>query len=129
MQPDFSGVWRVDFSRSLIHGEPPRAVRMVIDHVGDILRQEVIAHRSTGEESATFVYDISRETTNFLRGIPMVTKQRWEGDILIIEGTIESPAKHLWVKDHWFLAESGKTLIMEHRDDDLAGQRSVMVRD
>jgi hypothetical protein len=41
---------------------------------------------------------------------------------------MKTPARDAYFKDHWSLSDDGRTLTMAHRDDDLAGQTSVLER-
>jgi hypothetical protein len=34
--------------------------------------------------------------------------------------------REFYFKDHWSLSDNGRTLTMAHRDDDLAGQISIL---
>jgi hypothetical protein len=39
---------------------------------------------------------------------------------------LKAVERELRFRDHWFLSNDAQTLTMEHRDDDLAGQISVL---
>jgi len=44
----------------------------------------------------------------------------------VIESRMTTPDRESHFKDHWSLSNDGQTLTMAHRDDDLAGQVSVL---
>ncbi len=50
----------------------------------------------------------------------------WEGTALMIESEMKAGGRELRFRDYWFLSSDAQTLTMEHRDDDLAGQISVL---
>ncbi len=54
------------------------------------------------------------------------TRARWEGMELVIESWMKTSGREVHFKDHWSLSGDGRTLTMAHRDDDLAGQISVL---
>ena len=51
----------------------------------------------------------------------------WSGGELIIETRLKTPARDFYFKDCWSLDADG-SLVMEHREDDLADQRVVLDR-
>jgi hypothetical protein len=53
---------------------------------------------------------------------------RWEGDELIIESWIRLGTREMHFCDCWSLSSDGRTLTMEHRNDDLAGQLTILDR-
>jgi hypothetical protein len=59
---------------------------------------------------------------------PGATRAWWEGAEIVIESRMKTPARDAYFKDHWSLSDDGRTLTMAHRDDDLAGQTSVLER-
>ena len=78
------------------------------------------------EQRMTFRFETGAETTNPIGGATARTRARWEGTELVIESWMKTPAREAYFKDHWSLSEDGRTLTMAHRDDDLAGQISVL---
>ena len=74
----------------------------------------------------TFTYETGAETTNSVGEATARTHARWEGMELVIESRMKTPAREAHFKDHWSLSDDGRTLTMAHRDDELAGQISVL---
>jgi hypothetical protein len=44
----------------------------------------------------------------------------------VIESWISVGGRNCHFRDHWSLSPGGQILTMEHRDDDLAGQMTVL---
>jgi hypothetical protein len=124
--PDFSGLWQMDLEKSTLRGEPPSRVLMKIEHTAPELIQETHVTGKNGTESSlVFRYDTSgRETAN----AQIRSRAHWVGAELLIESWLETKDRVLHFKDYWSLSADGATLTMTHRDDDLAGQTSVLQR-
>ena len=56
----------------------------------------------------------------------MRSGSQWDGQELVIESRMNARGREFYFKDHWSLSDNGRTLTMAHRDDDLAGQVSVL---
>ena len=52
----------------------------------------------------------------------------WQRDELRIESYMRAGDREFQFRDFWSLSADGLTLKMEHRDDDLAGQVSILER-
>lgn len=52
--------------------------------------------------------------------------RKLDGRRVIIESWMELDPRKMYFCDCWSLSADGRTLIMEHRDDALAGQRVVL---
>lgn len=61
---------------------------------------------------------------NLVQGAEMRTRAHWEGAELIVESSMKTAAREIRFRDCWSITAEGR-LVMEHRDDDLAGQRAV----
>jgi len=126
-RPDFTGVWQVNFERSILRGSAPKQIRMKIDHREPTLVQEILFTTASGKEQRmTFGYETGTDTANSIGGATARTCARWEGTELVIESRMKTPDREVHFKDHWSLSADGRTLTMAHRDDDLAGQISVL---
>ena len=123
---DFSGLWQADLAASTLRGDLPTHVFVQIEHRAPKLIQEMHVTRKDGTESSVkFTYDTSgRETTNG----QVSSLLRWVGAELLIESWMETKDRVFHFKDYWSLSPDGDTLTMAHRDDDLAGQTSVLRR-
>jgi hypothetical protein len=100
---------------------------MRIEHREPRLIQEIhFTNAGSTEQRMTFTYETDAETTNAVGEATARTHARWEGTELVIESRMKTPGREFHFKDHWSLADDGRTLTMAHRDDDLAGQISVL---
>jgi hypothetical protein len=126
-RPDFTGVWELNLERSTLRGSAPKRVLMQIEHREPRLVQQIHLTNADGvEKRVTFAYETGAETTNSVGGAPARTSTRWEGQELVIESWVTTPCQQVHFKDHWSLSGDGRTLTMAHRDDDLAGQISLL---
>lgn len=127
--PDFTGVWEMNFERSVLRGPALQRVVITIEHRASQLNQELVATRADGaQQRMLFTYVIGAETSNTMGGAILRTRARWEGLELVLESRMQLPGREACFKDHWSLSDDGQTLTMAHRDDDLAGQISVLER-
>ena len=53
-------------------------------------------------------------------------RSHWTKEVLLIESWISVGGRNCYFRDHWSLSPDGQILTMEHRDDDLAGQMTVL---
>jgi len=126
-RPDFSGVWEMNLERSILRGPAPKRILIKIEHREPRLVQQIHLTNAAGiEQRLTFSYETGAETTNFVGEATVLTHARWEGTELVIESRMKTPGREFHFKDHWSLSDDGRTLTMAHRDDDLAGQTSVL---
>ncbi|MGD0125453.1 MAG: hypothetical protein ABSF46_08850 [Terriglobia bacterium] len=126
-RPDFSGVWELNVERSTLRGSGPRRIVMEIEHREPRLVQQIHLTNADGaEKRVSFAYETGAETTKSVGGAPARTLARWEGDELVIESRMMTPCREVYFRDHWSLSDDGRTLTMAYRDDDLAGQISIL---
>jgi hypothetical protein len=126
-RPDFSGVWKMNCEKSVVRGAVPKQVLIRIEHREPALVQQVLFTSASGvEQLQNFVCEVGVEVSNSIGGVPARTRARWEGTELVIESWMKTLDRELYFKDHWSMSNDGETLTMAHRDDDLAGQISVL---
>ena len=123
---NFSGVWELDLERSTLRGDPPVRILIKIDHAEPKLVEEAHVTRKDGSESS-MVFHIDTSGRETVHGIGR-SQARWIGQELLIESWVEINDRKLHFKDYWSLSADGETLAMEHRDDELAGQITVLRR-
>ena len=110
-----------------MRGPAPKQILMKIEHREPVLVQQIFFTNAGGtEQRITLTYQVGSETTNSIGGATARTRARWEGMELVIESRMKTPDREVYFKDHWSLSDDGQTLTMAHRDDDLAGQTSVL---
>jgi hypothetical protein len=128
MSVDFTGVWKADLSQSKLLGAAPKAMIMTIAYSEPDLRQEIVVTRPDGgEQRLTFQCQTSGEPDQcLLDGQPVRGTARWEGEELIIEIWLLHGTQEVYLCDCWSLSPNRQTLTMEHRNDALAGQITVL---
>jgi hypothetical protein len=113
--------------KSVLRGASPKQVLIKIEHREPAIIQQVLfTGASDVEQLQTFAWQAGVEVSTSFGGVPARTRVRWEGMELVIESWMKAPDRELYFKDHWSISHDGETLIMAHRDDDLAGQISVL---
>ena len=129
-RPNFSGTWIADLGRSKFLGPSPKALTVLIEQNHDSLRQELQLTRTDGtEERVIFQFRTNAgESEAMLNGKPTRNNCRWNKDELVIQTWVQIRNRELHLRDHWMLSPDGTTLSMEHRDDDLAGQLTILKR-
>lgn len=126
-RPDFSGLWELNFEKSILRGPAPERILMIIVHREPRLVQQIIVTIASGKEQRmTFTLETGAETTNPMGGGMARNHSRWQGKELVIESRVNVAGREAYFKDHWSLSDDGQTLTMAHRDDDLAGQIAVL---
>jgi hypothetical protein len=127
---DFAGTWKANLEKSKFLGPPPKALTMKIDQSQTDLRQEIVVTRPDGKQDRmTFECSLKGEQKrNSLNGNPIRGSATWQSNELLIESWLKAGERELHFRDHWSLSDDRKTLVMEHREDDLAGQRTVLER-
>jgi hypothetical protein len=132
-RPDFTGIWRLDAAASTFSGPSPTAMLMKIDHHEPDLTQQTIATDPTGAERRNiFSFRIDEETISVVGETTLRCRAYWQdggADELVIETLMSRGDRLLEFRDRWSLSADGAHLTMAHRDDDLAGQIVLLVRD
>jgi len=131
---DFSGFWRLDSEASTFHGPAPASLLMKIEHVESDLTQHIVAGNGAGaEQRRVFMCRIGEETISVVGETSLKVHAYWQDgddtDELVIETTMSREERDLHFKDCWSVSEDGQRLTMAHRDDALAGQTVILVRD
>jgi len=130
MHKDFSGHWKADLAASALKGAAPTAVFASVDHRGSLLRVEMTIVPADGAPVVmTFAVRTDGETTiNTVRGSEWASRSHWVDGELLIESEVKHAQGQMHFRDFWSLSANGRRLTMEHRDDDLAGQVTVLDR-
>jgi hypothetical protein len=108
MNLNFSGVWKGNLEKSKVLGPAPEAVLVRINHADPELIVEMV--------------------TNSVHGIQVRSRSNWVGTELLIESWMNVGGREGHFRDYWSLSSDGRTLRMEHRHDDLAGQITLLER-
>lgn len=127
---DFSGTWSADLSQSRLRGQVPAALTARIEHSGETLKQELTVVMPDGSERRSVLNSHigGHQENASVDGRPVRGGARWEGNELVIELWIAAGNREMYLCDYWSLSADTQVLTMEHRDDDLAGQRTILRR-
>jgi hypothetical protein len=128
MNVNFSGTWHANLSKSRFLKALPKAVSINIEHSGPELLEEILVTKDDcSEDRVVFKCRTNGEPdTCSLNGNPIRGSARWESDELIIESWLRLGAREMHFCDCWSLSSDRRTLTMEHRNDDLAGQLTIL---
>lgn len=69
------------------------------------------------------------EVDNPVHGMQVQSRSTWVGAELLIESRMNLGGRESVLRDYWSLSNDGQTLTMEHRDDALAGQFTLLDRE
>jgi hypothetical protein len=127
-RPDFSGIWQLNVEKSTLRARTPGQILMKIEHAEPNLVQQILVTQKDGAENIlVFTYETTgRETRQPQAGETARSRAHWEGAELVIESWMKTKDREFHFKDYWSLSSEHGTLRMTHRDDDLAGQTSVL---
>jgi hypothetical protein len=68
------------------------------------------------------------EVTNSIHGTQFRSRCRREQQALVVDSWMNLGGRERCFRDHWSLSADGQVMTMEHRDDELAGQVTVLDR-
>jgi hypothetical protein len=126
-RPNFTGIWKLNPEKSTIRGSQPKQILMNIEHRDPTVIQQILLTDANGaEQRQIFTCRIGTEVKNSVGGVELRSGSQWNGQELVIESRMNARGRDFYFKDHWSLSKDGRTLTMAHRDDDLAGQISVL---
>jgi hypothetical protein len=125
--PNFTGVWKQNLEKSVMRGALPKQILMNIEHQDPTVIQQILLTAANGaEQLQIFTCRIGVEVNNSIGGLKLRSSAQWNGGELVIESRMNTGGREFYFKDHWSLSDNGRTLTMAHRDDDLAGQISIL---
>jgi hypothetical protein len=130
MRINFTGGWTANLRKSKLLGPPPKAILVKIEQSALELQEEILVTKLDGsEDRVVFKCFINGEQDkSLLNGRPVRGCARWEGNQLVIESWMQVGTREMHFCDCWSLSPDKQTLIMEHRNDDLAGQITILDR-
>ncbi|MDE3136604.1 MAG: hypothetical protein KGL59_08515 [Acidobacteriota bacterium] len=131
MNPNFNGIWKADLQRSRLLGPGPKSFAMSITHSDtDLSTKMEITLQDGAEHQIFFKGSINgEEVTNDVLGQQWRSRLQWAGSELLIDSRVSTGTEERHFRDFWSIAEDGRTLIMEHRDDDLKGQITFLEKE
>src|SRR6266702_3365213 len=124
MTPNFSGIWKANLERSKLLGPMPKALLATIKHSEPELSVEMLITKPDDSEERLLFKGLTsgEEMVNSVHGVEVRSRSRWIGTELLIESWMKLGERQGNFCDYWSLSSDGRTLTMEHRGDDLAGQ-------
>ncbi len=130
MRVNFAGVWNASVHKSRFLGPVPKALSVKIEQSALELQEEMLVTKLDGSEDRMIFkcWTNGEQDRNLLNGKPVRGCARWQGDELIIESWVQFGTREMHFCDCWSLSPDKQTLIMEHRNDDLAGQITILDR-
>ena len=130
MKLNLSGNWAADVSRSAFVGPKPAAMQITIDHRDPELREDLSVTRADGtiDRAVLECRTTGEEGTLLFNQKQLRGAAKWIGEELIIESWATIGERELHFCDCWSLSPDSQILVMEHRNDALAGQRVVCQR-
>jgi hypothetical protein len=130
MTVNFNGSWKANLFRSTFLGPAPSALSVTIGHVDPRLQEEIFVIKTdASQDRAVFHCETSnRPGTCSLNGSTVRGTARWEASELVIETWVHFGSREMHFRDCWSLSADARILQMEHRQDDLHGQRIVFER-
>lgn len=130
MTVNFTGTWNANLSKSRLLVPVPKAISVTIAHSDSELHEQLLVTKVDGsEERVVFrCWTNGAQDKNLLNGRAVRGGARWEGRELVIETWIPLGTREMHLCDYWSLSPDGQTLSMEHRNDDLDGQLTVLER-
>jgi hypothetical protein len=125
---NFSGTWRANLEKSKVLGPAPREMVVKIEHADPELVEEIVTTKADGSiDQVVFrCHTNGDDVTNSVHGVQFRSRSHWTQEVLVIESWISVGGRNCYFRDHWSSSPDGQILTVEHRDDDLAGQMTVL---
>lgn len=120
--PDFSGTWKLNSSRSARNtlSEPAAGV-LNIEHKGNQIRCTATSGADLPPMSWSFTTD-RKETKYRIGTTSRNTAVKWEGDVLLINTIVNGRDRSYTVMDRWKLSRDGRTLKIEREIESAGGE-------
>jgi hypothetical protein len=111
-KPNFSGEWKLNASKSEFSPMPaPEKRTDKIVHADPKLTVTTTQTSQAGEGTFEQKYSTDgEETTNELRGAPVKSTAKWDGEALMITTKAVFNGMDITLSDKWSLSEDGKVL-------------------
>jgi hypothetical protein len=121
---NFSGDWKLNVSKSDFGQMPaPSSMTQKVTHEDPKLKVAV----KSSSERGDFEYEMNyttdgQESTNEIRGNPMKSIVKWDGDVLVIESKGRFGDNEFTMRSRWTLSADGKTLTIENHFSSAMGE-------
>jgi hypothetical protein len=121
---NFSGDWKLNIPKSEFGQMPaPNSMTQKVTHEDPKLKVAVKSSSERGdfEYEANYTTD-GKECTNEIRGNPMKSVLKWDGDSLVIESKGKFGDNEFTMRGKWTLSADGKTLTIESHFSSAMGE-------
>jgi hypothetical protein len=128
MTQNLSGLWKANLEKSNIIGPAPKSITAKIDHSDpDLSVAMTITMPDGAEHNLVFKGPTTgAEVFNVVNGREWQSQMHWIGTELLIESWVDFGSRKCHFRDFWSVSDDGHSLTMEHRNDDLEGQITVL---
>jgi hypothetical protein len=124
-KPNFSGEWKLNTSKSEFGPMPAPTSRMdKIEHADPNLKINTKQSGQNGDVSIE-LYSTDGESTNEIRGNPVKSTSKWDGDTLVINSKANFGGADVTFLDKWMLSEDGKVLTITRHVNSPQGELDV----
>jgi hypothetical protein len=116
-KPNLSGTWVMVADKSSFGQMPGPTTRTdVIEHTGSSLVVKRSQSGAMGDNTATLTYGIDgKEYKNKVGENDVTSKLKWDGDVLVVESTVNTPNGEATVVDRYTLSADKKTLTQDRK--------------
>jgi hypothetical protein len=125
--PDYSGVWKLNASRSDVRNLPePAAETLRIEHRG--VRIHCTAVPVDGGAPVSWDYTTDQTDAKYKIGDTFRrTQSKWEGNALLVNTLVNSRDHSYTVMDRWKMSKDGKTLTIRRQVGSLYGENEALL--
>ena len=111
-QPNFSGTWKVNVSKSDYGMMPPPDSRTdTIEHKGDTLNDKISAMNQQGKQDYTLIFKTDgTETVNKVADRELKVTAKWNGPALVVTTKLNLQGADIEIKSNWTLSADGATI-------------------
>jgi hypothetical protein len=111
-KPNFTGDWKLNVSKSEFGPLPaPNSRTDKIKHDDPALKITTTQSGQNGDVTFDLSYTTDgKESTNEIRGNPMKSTSKWDGDTLLIETKASFGGNDITLADKWTVSADGKVL-------------------
>lgn len=129
----FTGTWKLDVEKSDFGPMPhPNSLVDKIEQSDAVIKINRAQSNQNGEMSYDVAYTLDgQESTNTVRGNPLKSTAKWDGDALLIETKVKIQDNDIQINDRWTLGEGGTTIVIARHLKSAQGegdQKLVMVK-
>lgn len=110
--PNLSGTWILQIDKSDFGPLPaPQSRTDVIEHQEPRLHIKRTGTGASGPISVELTFAVDgKPHKNLIGGNELMSTLKWEGAVLVMESTTQTPQGEASISDRWSLSEDGKTL-------------------